>query len=150
MDDEQTARDNVKRLARIRGLTIKALAESAGLSSSTLYNWLKESNPNNLGSSALSAIAEVLEVEVAHLFYTVAHGPPPEEEARARVLRQIDDLLGRIDDPEEQDRAAALILATLRAYSDGYERQRTARPGARRAGNGPTAGAPGRPPRAAG
>lgn len=131
-------------------MTIKALAESAGLGQSTLYNWLKESNPTTLGAGTLAAIAEVLEVEVAHLFYTVAHGPPPEEEARARVLRQIDDLLGRIDDPEEQDRAAALILATLRAYSDGYERQRTARPGARKAGPGPAAGPSSRPPRAAG
>lgn len=152
MDGEQTARDNVKRLARIRGLTIKALAEAAGLSSSTLYNWLKESNPNNLGPAAFDAIAEVLEVRVEHLFYTEPHEKTgsTEEQARARALRQIDDLLAGIDDPEEQARAANIIIATLRAARDEFERRRAAPAGPRKPGVLPTPGPSSRHPRADG
>lgn len=129
-------------------MTIKALADAAGVAMSTLYNWQRESAPTTLGPGALAAIAEVLEVPVEHLFYNATHGPPPEEESRARILRQIDAILGALDDPAEQDRAGALILATLRAFQDGYERQRAIKPGARRAGNSPTAGPTARNPNA--
>lgn len=146
MDDQDAARQNVKRLLRLRGLTVKGLAEAAGLASSTVYNWYRDNEPTALGPGALASIAAVLEVAPEHLFYNATHGPPPEDEARARVLRQIDVILANIDDPQEQDRAGALILATLRAFQDGFERQRAAQPGARRAGNGPAAGAAGRAP----
>ncbi len=150
--DQDSARRNFRDLAKFKGLTTKQISEVSGIAVGTLYNWLKESNPNNLGTVALSRISEVLGVTIEQLFYN----PPYEktggsdEEARARALRQIDDLLAGIDDPEEQARAANIIIATLRAARDEFERRRAAPAGPRKPGVLPTPGPTARHPRADG
>ncbi len=150
--DQDSARRNFRDLAQFNGLTTKQVAEAAGLSVSALYNWLKVNEPSNLGTVALGKIAEVLDVTIEQLFYN----PPYEktggsdEEARARALRQIDDLLAGIDDPEEQARAANIIIATLRAARDEFERRRAAPAGPRKPGISAVPSPPSRHPRADG
>lgn len=148
--DQDSARRNFRDLAQFNGLTTKQVAEAAGLSVSALYNWLKVNEPSNLGTVALGKIADVLHVTIEQLFYNPPYEKTgrPDEEARARALRQIDDLLGGIDDPEEQARAANIIIATLRAARDEFERRRAAQPGARKSGPGPTPGPTARHPSA--
>jgi transcriptional regulator with XRE-family HTH domain len=149
--DQDSARRNFRDLAKYHGLTTKQIGEAAGVAVATLYNWLKESNPNNLGTSALAKVAKVLNVTIEQLFYN----PPYEkagstdEEARARALRQIDDLLAGIDDPDEQIRAANIILATLRATRDEFEHKRSAQSSPRKPGPGPAPGPTARHPSAA-
>lgn len=156
--DQATARENVRRLATLRGLTIKDLAESAGLSKETLYGWSKKDGPKDLGAKSISAIAEALGVTTEALFSADlaegggavdkigarAHTPAnvtDDEEARRSTLREIDYLLASIDDPDEQERAADIILAALRAARDSFERRRAAATGSGRAGSSPARGA---------
>ncbi len=150
--DQAEARENVRRALFEQAITIKGLAELAGVSVATLYNWLKDSNPNNLGRESLGKVAKALGTDIEHLFYNRPYdkASSTETEARARALRQIDDLLAGIDDPEEQARAANIIIATLRAARDEFERRRTAPPGSRKPGVLPTPSAPARHPRAEG
>lgn len=144
------ARENVRRALFEQAITIKGLAELSGVNVATLYNWLKDSNPNNLGRESLAKVAKALGTKVEQLFYNRPYEKTggSDEEARARALRQIDDLLAGIDDPGEQARAANIIIATLRAARDEFERRRAAPPGARKSGVGAVPGPPARHPRA--
>lgn len=150
--DQADARENVRVALFEQGLTIKRLSELSGVALPTLYNWLKDSKPENLGRASLAKVAETLGVTIEQLFYNPPYEKTgsPDEEARARALRQIDDLLAGIDDPGEQARAANIIIATLRATRDEFERRRAAPPGARKAGPGPVPGPTARHPRADG
>jgi len=150
--DQDAARRNFRDLAKFKGLTTKQVGEASGIAVATLYNWLKESNPNNLGTVALGKIAEVLDVTIEQLFYNPPYEKTgsPDEEARARALRQIDDLLAGIDDPLEQARAANIIIATLRAARDEFERRRAAPASPRKPGPGPAPGPTARHPGASG
>lgn len=153
--DQSTARANARRLATLRGLTLKDLAEKAGVSASALYNWQKRGSATELGPKALVSVAEALGVTTEALFSadlaeggdgaldrnkTRPHTPANVtgyEEARESTLREIDRLLGAIDDPDEQERAADIILAALRAARDAFERRRTAAAGPRGPASGP-------------
>lgn len=140
-------------MARVRGLSLKEVAESAGLSASSVYNWSKQNDPHDLSQKAIAAIAAVFGLTYEQVFYyTDPHekAGSTDEEARARALRQIDDLLAGIDDSEEQARAANIIIATLRAARDEFERRRTAPAGPRKPGVLPTPGPTARHPRADG
>lgn len=149
--NQDAARRNFRELAKLRGLTTKQIAETSGIVVGTLYNWLRESEPANLGTVALGRIADVFGIDVAQMFfYNVDDALDPEEQARARALRQIDDLLAGIDDPGEQARAANIIIATLRATRDEFERRRAAPASPRKPGNGPTPGPTARHPGASG
>ena len=157
--DQTTVRENVRRLIVLRGLTIKDLAESAGLSKETLYGWSKKDGPKDLGAKSISAIAEALGVAPEELFSShlaeggggaldknAARGHSPanvtaDEESRRSTLREIDYLLAGITDPDEQERAADIILAALRAARDDFERRRAAATGQSRAGTSPARGA---------
>ena len=151
--DQGLARENVRKLARLRGLSLKEVAELAGLSASSVYNWSKQNDPHDLSQKAIAAIATVFGLTYEQVFY---YNEPhektgsPDEEARARALRQIDDLLAGIDDPGEQARAANIIIATLRATRDEFERRRAAPASPRKPGNGPTPGPTARHPGASG
>jgi transcriptional regulator with XRE-family HTH domain len=146
--DQDAARRNFRDLVKFNGMTTKQVAEAAGISVSALYNWQKENQPANLGTVALGKIADVLNVTIEQLFYNPPYDKTgsTDEEARARALRQIDDLLAGIDDPAEQARAANIIIATLRAARDEFERRRAAPASPRKSGPGPTPGAPARHP----
>ena len=149
--NQDAARRNFRELAKLRGLTTKQIAETSGIAVGTLYNWLRESEPANLGTVALGRIADVFGIDVAQMFYyNLDDALDPDEEARARALRQIDDLLAGIDDPGEQARAANIIIATLRATRDEFERRRAAPASPRKPGNGPTPGPTARHPGASG
>lgn len=155
--DQMTARENTRRLILMQGITIRELADRAGVSKETLYGWSKTDNPKDLGAKSLSAVAEALGVTTEALFSSDlaeggavdkiaarAHTPAnvqDDEDARRSTLREIDYLLAGIDDPDEQERAADIILAALRAARDAHERRRAATTGQSRAGNSPARGA---------
>jgi transcriptional regulator with XRE-family HTH domain len=155
--DQTTARENTRRLILMRGMTIKELAERAGVSKETLYGWSKRDGPKDLGAKSIAAIAEALGVTTEALFSpdlagqgealaqnaSRAHTPAnvtADEDTRRSALREIDYLLASIDDPDEQERAADIILAALRAARDSFERRRAASTGQGRAGIGPARG----------
>lgn len=157
--DQTTARENARRLAALRGFTTKDLAAKAGLSKGTLYNWQKRGSATDLGPKALVSVAEALGVSPEELFSShlaeggggaldknAARGYSPanvtaDEESRRSTLREIDYLLAGITDPDEQERAADIILAALRAARDDFERRRAAATGQSRAGTSPARGA---------
>ena len=157
--DQTRARENARRLAAMRGLTFRELAERAGLAVGTLYGWSKSNAPKDLGPKGLMAVAEALGVSTDDLFsgglaeggegavdragerpHTPADASEHERQ-RQSTLREIDYLLAGIDDPDEQERAADIILAALRAARDDFERRRAVATGARRAGQSPARGA---------
>lgn len=55
--------DNIKALAAEQGITIKRLAEKAGIGENSIYRW-KKSNPS---TKSLEKVAKVLNVEVSDL-----------------------------------------------------------------------------------
>ena len=156
--DQSTARENARRLMALRGLTIKDLASRIGLSKATLYGWSKADRPKDLGPKALVSVAEALGVTTEALFSadladgggavdrneTRSHTPAhvqDDEDARRSTLREIDYLLTGITDPDEQERAADIILAALRAARDDFERRRASKAGKGGTGNSPARGA---------
>ena len=148
---QDAARRIYRQLLAARGMTTKQVAELVGVVPATLYNWVRDTDPTNLGRGTLARIAEVFGVDVEQMFYyNLDDALDPEEQARARALRQIDDLLAGIDDPGEQARAANIIIATLRATRDEFERRRAAPASPRKPGNGPAPGPAARHPGASG
>ncbi|MFR0570451.1 helix-turn-helix domain-containing protein [Ligilactobacillus salivarius] len=55
--------DNIKTIAAERGMTIKRLAEKAGIGENSIYRW-KRTNPS---TKSLEKVAKVLDVEVSDL-----------------------------------------------------------------------------------
>ena len=55
--------DNIKALAAEQGITIKRLAEKAGIGENSIYRW-KKTNPS---TKSLEKVAKVLNVEVSDL-----------------------------------------------------------------------------------
>lgn len=55
--------DNIKTIAAERGMTIKRLAEKAGIGENSIYRW-KRTNPS---TKSLEKVAKVLNVEVSDL-----------------------------------------------------------------------------------
>lgn len=55
--------DNIKVLAAEQGITIKRLAEKAGIGENSIYRW-KKTNPS---TKSLEKVAKVLNVEVSDL-----------------------------------------------------------------------------------
>lgn len=55
--------DNIKAIAAERGMTIKSLAEKAGISENSIYRW-KRTNPS---TKSLDKVAKVLNVSTAEL-----------------------------------------------------------------------------------
>lgn len=55
--------DNVKTIATERGMTIKSLAEKAGIGENSIYRW-KRTNPS---TKSLDKVARVLNVSTAEL-----------------------------------------------------------------------------------
>lgn len=45
--DQAVARENVRRLLFEQAMTAKSLAEQTGIASSTIYNWLRDSAPED-------------------------------------------------------------------------------------------------------
>ena len=45
-------------------MTAKSLAEQTGIASSTIYNWLRDSAPENLGRASLAKVGEVFGLTV--------------------------------------------------------------------------------------
>lgn len=140
------ARANVIRLRFKKNLRWKEIAKLADVSETTLNN-LSRGKP--VSDLVLARVAEVLGTDLEHLFYntpdenaTPAAGA--DEEAKARALREIDELLSQLDDPEDLAAAANVILSALRAYNDNVERKRAGPPGARKSGPGAAAGGAGR------
>ena len=58
--DQSEARKNFKSLLYKRGWTAKEVAAKIELSESTLYNWMKTTEPKNLGSGSLLRLADLL------------------------------------------------------------------------------------------
>lgn len=140
------ARKNVNRLRMDRRLRWRELAGIAGVSEASLYN-LNRGKP--VSDLVLAQVAQAFGMDLEHLFYntpdenaTPAAGA--DEEAKARALREIDELLSQLDDPEDLAAAANVILSALRAYNDNVERKRAGPPGARKSGPGAAAGGAGR------
>jgi transcriptional regulator with XRE-family HTH domain len=67
-----TVLDNIKRFAKLRGLSLAEVAERAGISRASIYTWDKR-QPT---SSALAAVAEVLGVAVADLLKATRYASP--------------------------------------------------------------------------
>ncbi len=140
------ARANVIRLRIKHNLQWKEIARRAEVSYSAVVN-LSRGKP--VSDLVLARVAEVLGTDLEHLFYnaldenaTPAAGA--DEEAKARALREINELLSQLDDPEDLAAAANVILSALRAYNDNVERKRAGPPGARKSGPGAAAGGAGR------
>lgn len=55
--------DNIKAIAAERGMTIKSLAEKAGIGENSIYRW-KRANPS---TKSLDKVAKVLNVSTAEL-----------------------------------------------------------------------------------
>ena len=55
--------DNIKAIAAERGMTIKSLAEKAGIGENSIYRW-KRTNPS---TKSLDKVAKVLNVSTAEL-----------------------------------------------------------------------------------
>ncbi len=98
--DQDAARQNYRDLAKYAGLTTKEIAERSGVSVGTLYNWLKESGPTNLGTVALSKVAETLGVKIEQLFYNPPHeqagAPPQAPEDWREQIREIERAVRKI------------------------------------------------------
>lgn len=83
--DQEPARRFYRELLAMSGKTTKEIAESVGVVPATLYNWLKDVEPTNLGAGTLSRVASALGVTVEQLFYNAPH-----EQAGARNLAERD------------------------------------------------------------
>ena len=139
--DQNVARENVRWLARARGMTLKGLADVSGIAASTLYNWLRATDPESLGEKSIAKIAETLSVSTEHLFYTGAHeqagAPPQAPEDWREQIREIERYVRSIENPIERLATVRRLLAIARTDVEVYERSldrgadaRAAAPGA--------------------
>ena len=156
--DQATARENARRFATLRGLTLKDLAERAGLSASAVYNWQKRGSATELGPKALASVAKALNVPIEQLFYnagdapptppTPTETPPSGEDWRAGILT-IERYIRSIEDPAERIATVRRLLAIAESDVAAYERS-SDRSRANRAadpGTGPTPRTPASRPR---
>lgn len=139
--DQNVARENVRRLTRLRGWSLKELAEAAGLSASSVYNWSKTNEPNELGPKAINAIAEALEVLPEHLFYNPPHeqagAPPQAPEDWREQIREIERYVRSIESPAERLATVKRLLAIAKTDVEVWERSLDERTSAGRAGDSP-------------
>ena len=155
--DQNVARENVRWLARARGMTLKGLADVSGIAASTLYNWLRATDPETLGDKSSAKLAETLSVAVEQLFYNAPHeqagGPPQIPEDWREQIREIERYVRSIEDPAERLATVRRLLSIARTDVEVWERSRDRGADARAAapGAGPAPGArPGRHGRSVG
>lgn len=108
-------------------MTLKGLADVSGMAASTLYNWLRATDPESLGDKSIAKIAETLGVTVEQLFYNAPHeqagGPPlaPQEDWREQI-REIERYVRSIEDPVERLATIRRLLAIARTDVEVWER----------------------------
>lgn len=147
--DQAVARENVRRLLFEQAMTAKRLAEQTGISPSTIYNWLRDSAPENLGRASLAKVGDVFGLTVEQLFYNEPHeqagAPPQAPEDWREQIREIERYVRSIEDPLERLATVRRLLSIARTDVEVYERSLERGAGARTAGPG-AAPAPGARP----
>lgn len=139
--DQNVARENVRWLARARGMTLKGLADVSGIAASTLYNWLRATDPETLGDKSIAKLAETLSVAVEQLFYNAPHeqagAPPQAPEDWREQIREIERYVRSIESPAERLATVKRLLAIAKTDVEVWERSLDERTSAGRAGDSP-------------
>ena len=127
--DQSEARKNFKSLLYKRGWTAKEVAAKIELSERTLYNWMAESNPKNLGSGSLVRLAGVFGVSVEDFVGTVSLANVDFEEValdetRESLLEELRGTIEAIDDEATLIQIGEILKAAARAAKDNHIREK--------------------------
>lgn len=127
--DQSEARKNFKSLLYKRGWTAKEVAAKIELSERTIYNWMRDANPTDLGSGSLVRLAEVFGVSVEDLIGTVSLANVDFEEValdetRESLLEELRGTIEAIDDEATLIQIGEILKAAARAAKDNHIREK--------------------------
>lgn len=130
--DQTQARKNFKSQLYKRGWTAKEVAAKIELSERTLYNWMAESNPKNLGSGSLVRLADLFGVEPEEFMGTEGLAGLDEEsvtidETRESLLEELRGLVDGIDDENDLIQVGDILKAVARTAKDHHDREKLKR-----------------------
>ena len=130
--DQSEARKNFKSLLYRRGWTAKEVAAKIELSERTIYNWMRDANPTDLGSGSLIRLAHALNVDPEEFLGKEGLAGLDEEsvtidETRDSLLEELRGLVDGIDDENDLIQVGDILKAVARTAKDHHDREKVKR-----------------------